>query len=163
MRHHLRSTSVVDEVVADMGVPIGARSAGHCLASAFNGPQRDPYLRVAVWRREFLNGLALTISAEKVHPSVRAGGIALQHLFDETHRLDVLAPIDRRAEAQAGNGIGERDLVRRLPLMFAANRGFGSRLARREVLFDRHADRRQAKTVFANAVQELYDRADLEG
>ena len=144
-----------------------ARSAGEPLrgrlAGALDRPQRDPHLRVSARRREFLDRLALSIAAEEVHPSVRAGGIALQDLLDQTHRLDILAPIDRGAQAQAGDGIGHRHLVGRLPLVLAANRRFRGRLLRREVLLDRRANRRQPKTVLADPMQELDDGGDVEG
>ena len=154
---------LIDEVVADVGGPIGGRSAGGRLAGAFDRPQRDPHLRVSARRRELLDRLALSIATEEVHPSVRAGRIALQHLLDQADRLDVLAPVERGAEAQAGNGIGHRHLVGRLALVFAANRRFRGRLLRREVLLDRRADRRQPKTVLADPMQELDDRGDVEG
>ena len=154
---------LIDEVVPDVGGPIGGRSAGGRLAGAFDRPQRDPHLRVSVRRGELLDRLALPIAAEEVHPSVRAGGIALQDLLDQAHRLDILAPVERRAEAQAGDGVGHRHLVGRLALVLAANRRFRGRLLRREVLLDRRTDRRQPKTILAEPMQELDDRGDVEG
>ena len=119
-----------------MGDPFVGRLAG-----AFDRPQRDPHLSVTARCRELLDGLTLPIPAEEVHPAVCTGGIALQDVLDQTDRLDVLAPVERGAEAQAGDGIGHRDLVGRLPLVFAANRRFRGRLLCREVVFDRRADR----------------------
>src|SRR5206468_442491 len=106
--------------------------------------------------------LALSISAEEVHPSVRAGGVAPQDLLDQAHRLHVLAPIERGTEAQAGNGVGDRHLIGGLTLVFAANRRFRSRVLRREVLFDRRADRRQPQTILTKSMQELNDRGEAE-
>ena len=120
----------IDEVIADVGGPVGGRSAGCRLARAFDRPERDPHLRVAARRRQFLDRLALSIATEEVHPSVRACRIALQDVLDQTHGLDVLAPIERRTEPQAGNGVGDRHLVGGLPLVLAANRGFRGRLLR---------------------------------
>ena len=157
------ATPLIDEVVPDVGGPIGGRSAGGRLAGAFDCPQSDPHLRVSARRRELLNRLALSISTEEVHPSVRTGGIALQCVLDQTHGLDILAPIEGGAQAQAGNGIGHRDLVGRLPLMLAANRRFGGRLLRREVLLDRRPDRRQPETILAEPMQELDEVGDVEG
>ena len=133
------------------------------LPGALDRLQRDPHLRVSGRGRQLLDRLALPVAAEEVHPSVRAGGIALQHLLDQADRLEILAPVERRAEAQARNRIGHRHLVGRLALVFAANRRFRGRLLRREVLLDRRADRRQPETVLADPMQQLDDRGDVEG
>ena len=154
---------VIDEVVADMGGSIAERSAGGRLAGALDRPQRDSHLSVSARRGEFLNRLALSIPAEEVHPSIRAGGIPLQHLFDQADRLDILAPINGGTEAQAADGIGHRDLVCGLPLMLAANRRFRGCFPRRQVFLDRRTDGRQAKTVLADPMQDLDDGGDLEG
>ena len=154
--------SRIDKVIPDVGRTVGDRSAHHRLSRTLNGLERHLQLRLSGRRRELFDRLTLPIAAEEVHPSVRAGRIALQDLLDETHRLDVEAPVDRRAEAQAGDGVGHRHLVGRLPLMFAANRGFRCRLLRRQVLLDGRADRRQLKTIFADPMQELDDIRDVE-
>ena len=99
----------------------------------------------------------MPVPAEKVHPSIRARGVALQHLFDEAHAFDVLLPVERGAEAKARDGIRHGDLGDPLALVFAANRVFRGRLRRHQVFLDRHADGRQAKTIFANAMKQLDD------
>src|SRR5207247_9525230 len=101
----------------DWGGRLSGRSAGGRLAGTFDCPQSDPHLRVSARRRELINRLALSISTEEVHPSVRTGGIALQCVLDQTHGLDILAPIEGGAQAPAGDGIGHRGLVGSPPLM----------------------------------------------
>ena len=71
-------------------------------------------------------------------------GIALQHLLDEADRLDVLLPVERRAQAQARDGVGHRDLRHALALVLAANGLLGRRVPRREVVVHGDANRRQA-------------------
>ena len=93
---------------------------------------------------ELFDGAALRVAAQEVHAAVRARGIALQHVFDEADRLDVLRPVERRAEAEAGHRVRHRDLRDALPLVLAANRLLGGRLPRREVVVDGDANRRQA-------------------
>ena len=56
------------------------------------------------------------IAAQKVHARVGARRIALQHLFDQADRLDVLLPVERRAQAQARDRVGDRDLRNALTL-----------------------------------------------
>ena len=156
------ATPPIDQVIADVGGRSADRAAGGRLACAFDRLQGDPHLRVAARRGELLDRLALPISAEEVHPPVGAGGIALQHLLDQAHRLDILAPVERGAEAQARDRIGDRHLVGGLPLVLAANRRFRGRLLRREMRLDRRADRRQPEAILTNPMQQLDDRGDIE-
>ena len=152
----------IDQVVSHVRGPIRGRSGGGRLARAFDRPQSDAHLGVAARRRQLLHGPPLAIAAEKIHLPVRAGRIALQHLFDQAHRLDVLAPVDRRAHAQAGDGVRDRHLRGRLTLMFVANHRLRGRGLRREVRLDRRADRRQTQAVLADAMQKLDDRCDVK-
>ena len=102
---------LVDEVVADVRGPIGGcplAAACRALSTAFSATRN---CASPLGARELFDGLALPIAAEEVHPAVGAGGIALQHLFDQADRLEVLAPVERGAQTQAGDGIGDRDLV----------------------------------------------------
>ncbi len=140
-----------------MGGAIARGSFDSGLASALDRAQGDAHLCVPVRRGEFLHGLALPIAAEEVHAPIRARRIALQHMLDQTDRLDVLPPIERREEPQAGDGIRHRHLVGRLPLMLAANRRFGRCVLRGEAFLDGRADRRQAEAVLADAMQQLDD------
>ena len=145
-----------------MGRPIGRRSADDGLPRAFDGSESDAHLRVAARRRELLDGLALPVAAEKIHAAVRAGRIALKHLFDEAHRLEVLAPVERRAETETADRVCDGYLVGRLPLMLAANGRFHRRPLRHEVVLDRRANRRQLNAVLADTMQELHDCGDAE-
>ena len=51
--------------------------------------------------------------------AVDPGRVALQHALDQAHRLEVLAPVEGRAQAQAGDHVGHRDLGRGLALVLA--------------------------------------------
>jgi hypothetical protein len=57
-----------------------------------------------------LDRVPLLVAAEKIHPAVDAGGVGAQRLVDQAHALDELAPVDFRAQPQAGDRIGDRDL-----------------------------------------------------
>ena len=143
----------------DTDVRGGARSrlARRALPRALDGLERHANLRLAFRFRELLNRLALAIAAEKIHLRVDAGRVAAQHVFDEADRLDVLTPVDGRAQPQAGDRVGHRGLARRLPLMLGADDVFGHRVALEHVHFERGAQRRSAHVVFAGAVQHLHD------
>ncbi len=69
----------------------------------------------------------------------------------------------RRAQAQARDGVGDRDLRHALALVLGANRVLGRRAARdARCVVDRGADRRQPQAVLAHAVQQLHDERDVE-
>ena len=87
------------------------------------------HLAFAAWHRQFLDGAALLVPAQKVHAFVRACGIALQHPFNQADRLDVLPPIQRCAQTEAGHGVRHRDLGDALALVLAANALFGCRVS----------------------------------
>ncbi len=119
-------------------------------------------MRLAARRRERLDGLPLLIATQEVHPRVRPGRVALQNLLDQAHRLEILAPVERGAETQTVDGVGDGNLRGGLPLVFAANRCFRGRLLRRKMLLDGRPDGRQPQTVLAHAMQELDDVRDAE-
>ena len=95
------------------------------LARGFDRLQRDADLRLAAGLGELFDGLPLAIAAQEVHARVDAGGVAAQHVVDQADRLDVLPPVDGRAQAQAGDGVGDRGLAGRLALMLDAHDLFG--------------------------------------
>ena len=62
---------------------IGNRPAHDRLPGALDGLERHPHLRLSARGRELLDRLTLPVAAQEVHSSIRAGGIALQHLLDQ--------------------------------------------------------------------------------
>src|SRR5712692_5278658 len=99
-----------------------ARSAGDPLAAAWRALSTalSATRTCASPLGSLLHRAALSIAAEEIHPSIRARGIALEDVLDQTHRLDVLAPVERGAEAQTRDGVRHRHLVGRLPPVLAA-------------------------------------------
>ena len=94
--------------------------------------------------------------------AVGAGRIALQHALDEAHRLEVLAPVEGRAQAQARDDVRHGDLRRGLALMLAPDRVLGGHLLDGEVRVDGGADGGEARAVLAQALEELDDEARVE-
>ncbi len=144
------------EVIADVRRGL-LRFDGRVLARGFDRLQRDADLRLAAGFGELFDGLPLAIAAQEIHARVHAGGVAAQHVVDEADRLDVLPPVDRRAQAQAGNGIGDRGLAGRLALMLDPHHLFGHGVPGDEVRLERGAQRRAPHVVLARAVQHLHD------
>ena len=136
---------------------IAHRVGVRALPRALHGAKRDADLRFARWRSQFLDRLAQAIAAEKIHRAIGAGRIALQHFFDQADGLEVVAPVERRTQVQAGQRIGNGHLRRRLPLMFAADGVFRGQVVRAQVLFDGDLQRRQVQTVFAHSLQDPHD------
>ena len=123
-KRHVRlevGAALADQVVADMAGAPGVAGLGR-LACALDGAQGDAELPFAGAVGQVLDRLAIAVPAQEVHPPVDAGRIALEHPLDETRRLEVLAPVERRDEAQAGDDVGDRDLRGRLALVLAADR-----------------------------------------
>ena len=101
------------------------------------------------------------IAAQEVHAPVGAGRVALQHPFDQADGLDVILPVQRRAEPQARHRVGHRHLRDALPLVLAADGLLGGRVPQREVVVHGDANRRQPKPVLAHAVQQLDDEGGV--
>jgi hypothetical protein len=106
----------------------------------------------SAWR-----GAALLVAAVEVHQPVRPGGILLQHVLDQTGGFHELAPVEPRAQAQARDGVGHRDLRHGLATMLRAHGVVGREAARLQVRVDRVPDRMKAMSVFRSAVQQLGD------
>ena len=146
--------ALADQVVADMCGAVGHRTSFCSLAGAFNRAQRHADLRLAGRRHQLLDGLALAITAQEVHRAVHAGRIALKHLFHAADRLEVVAPVERRAETQACQNIGHRHLGGCLSLMFRPDRVFRCHPAVAQVSLDRGVQRREAEPVLAHSLQQ---------
>ncbi len=151
-----------DQVIADVRAAVGDAVARRALAGAFERAQRDAELRLAAGRRERFDGAALTIAAQEIHAAVDAGRIAAQRLFDRADRFEIFAPVEHRAEAQAGDGVRHRDLGHGLSLMHFADRVLGAALPGREMFLDRCADGSEAQPVLADAMEQLDQRRYLE-
>ena len=122
-----------DQVVADVRVA-GVRSLHVRLARTLDAFQREQQLSFAGRHGELLDGVAIPVAAAEVHPAVDARRIALEHLLDEAHALEELAPIECRNQAQAANQVGHAGLFGRLMLSFCPDGvldGLAARLQRR--------------------------------
>ena len=126
------------------------------LPRGLDGLERDPDLRFRDRLGELFDGAALAIAAQEIHPRVGARRIAPQRVFDEADALDVLAPVDRRAQAQAGDGVGDRRLAGGLALLLGADDVLGHQAAAGQVPLERGAQRRSPHIVFARAMQHLH-------
>jgi hypothetical protein len=132
----------IDQVIADVSRPVARRFTRGRLAGAFDGFECDAHLPFAAPRRQLLDRLPLLIAAQEIHARVGTRGIALEHLFDQAHRLDVLLPVEGGAEPETGDGIRHRDLGHSLTLVLVPNRVFRGGVKQRQVIVNSHADRR---------------------
>ena len=151
-----------DEMVADVGRPARAAALAG-LARALHRPEGHPELAVPGAVGQVLHGLAVAVAAQEVHPPVDRGRVPLQHSLDEAHRLEVLAPVEGRREAEARDDVRDGDLRRRLALVLAADRLLRDRLPQGEMRVHGVAHRREARAVLAHTLQELHHerRVDL--
>ncbi len=131
-------------------------------SGALDGAQGDPVLRLAgiglaAPPRQILDGMTVAVAAGEVHARVDSCRVAPQDLLRPADLLDEDAPIERRAEAQAGDGVGGGDLIGSLTLVLFAHRILGRRAVRRESLVDRGGEGGEARVELAHAVPQLRD------
>ena len=142
---------------------VAHRPGFRSLTGALYRSQCDAHLGFTGRRSQFLDRLALAVAAQEIHRTVHAGGIALKHLLDETDRFEVVAPVERRTQAQAGQDIGHGYLSRRLTLVLIPDRIFGRHLLGVHVLLDDGVERRQAQAILAHSLQQADDVRDVGG
>ena len=157
------AAAVADQMVANVCGAIGHRAGFRRLTRAFNRAKRNPDLRLARRRGELFHCLPFAIAAEEIHRAVDPGRIALQHLLDEADGLEVVAPVERRAQAQARQHVGHRHQRRGLPLVLVSDRVFRRHLTGAQMLFDRRVQDRKARAVLARSLQEPDDGGRVEG
>ena len=107
------------------------RSLGN-LTCALDAAQRDAHLRFACRLRQLFDRLAIAIAAAEIHQAVHSGRVALEHLFDEAHALEELAPVERLHQTQAANQVRDRRLLRGLVLPFRADHVLDRLTSRRQ-------------------------------
>ena len=71
------ASASVDQVIAHVGGTIRRRSKGRRLAGALDRAQGDTHLGVAARRGQLFDRLPLPVTAQKIHPSVRARRVTL--------------------------------------------------------------------------------------
>ena len=159
---HLESAAALaDQVVPDVAGGFGdAAGFGH-LAGALDRAACDPQLRFAARLRELFHRLAVAVATEEIHAGVDPGRILLEDAFDEAHRFEVLAPVQRRAEPEAGDDVGHRDLSRCLSAVLGADGVLGAHLLRVEAGIDGNAQAGQMDSVLAQPLEQLHDEGGV--
>ena len=153
--------TLADQVVPDVSGSPGRSELGR-LTGAFDGAERDAELGFAGRLGQILNRVPVTIAAQKIHAAVHPGRVALEHLLDEADLFDVIGPIQRRAQAEAGDGVGDGDLGRGLAGMVGADGFFSGRPVFAEARFHRGPERRHHRPVLADPLQQLDDVRRVE-
>ena len=118
-----------DQVVADVRRLVGDPRVLGGLTGAFDGAQSDAHLCLAGRLRQLLHRVPIAVTAGKVHPRIDPGRIPPQDLLHRADPLHEAAPVEGRAEPEAGHRVAGGDLVGRLALAFAANLLLGRRPA----------------------------------
>jgi len=146
-----------DQVIAHVRGAVRGPAPLAGLARAFHGAQRDTDLGFARRFGQLFHRVAVAIAAEEVHAAVHARGIAPQHLLDQADALEVLRPVVGATEAQAGDGVGDRDLRGGLALVLGADRILRRHALGGEAFFDGGAHRSHERSVLAHALQQPHD------
>ncbi len=151
-----------DQVVADMRPAGVAAQLLRRLPRALDGAQRDPHLGLAARVRECLDRVPVAIAAHELHTAVHSGRIASQDLLDQADVLDVVVPVERGAQPEAGNGVAHRNVVHRLSLMLGAH-GVLDRGARGIQAFLQLLSQFGGTCAeFAHALQQLVHERDVQ-
>jgi len=127
-------------VSQDVSGAIAGRVFRRGRTRAFHRPPSGVQLRLAGRLCQFFDRLPLAIPAQEVHPRVDAGGVVAQRLIHEADGFEVLAPVERRAQAKARHRVGNRHLRRGLSLMLLAYRAVDGGLANLKMRVERRAD-----------------------
>ena len=131
------------------------------LPRALDALQREQQLPLAGRHRQLLDGVAIPVAAAEVHPAVDAGRVALEHLLDEAHAFEELAPVERRDQAEAADQVGHAGLFGRLVLAFRSDRVLDRLSARRqrglELLVQPRRDRAERARALKQARDERSD------
>ena len=103
-----------------------------------------------------LDRAPIRVSGQKVHPAVRAGGIPQKDLLDVADAFEEAAPIQRRAESEARDRVGHRDLIGGLSLSLDANRIFRGHTPGRQPGIDLFAHANSTGSVLADALEHSH-------
>src|SRR4030042_7097881 len=60
--------------------------------------------------RDLLHGVTVAITGGKIHLAVASARILTQHLLDNAHPLDELAPVHRSQKSEAADAVADGDL-----------------------------------------------------
>ena len=143
-----------DQVIANVRRAVVGRLPLGDLARALHAAQRHAQLRLAAGLRKFFHGLPVPIAALEVHGAIHGGGIALQHLLDQADALEVQRPVQRRAEAEAGDRVADRHLPHGQGLVFSADGILGRHALRGEARLDLRTHGRHEGSVFTHALKQ---------
>ena len=105
--------------------------------------------------------MAIVISGGKSHPAVNIGGVLTQLLFDDAHRLDEFAPVDRAQAAKTADAVADRHLVGGLLLRFRLDHLLDRTAAFGKPVLDPRQRERQHRDLSLQTPRELgHERAD---
>ena len=106
--------------------------------------------------------MPVAVAALELHAPVDTGGIAPEDLLDQADGFDVLVPVQRRAEPQAGDGVAHREVVHRLPLILGPDGVFHRGAGSFEPLFQLLPEPGRAGPVLAHALEQLAHEGDVK-
>ncbi len=146
-------TAAADQVIPDVRAAVVGRLRPN-LPCPLDRFECQPELRVARRLGQLFHRVPVPVPASEVHAAVHAGGIPLQHLFDEADLLEEFTPVERGDQAQAADEIRHRGLFGGLMAAFGANRIFDRLAACRESGVEITPHHRRHRAVLPGALQQ---------
>ena len=114
-------------------------------------------LAVQATSREAFHHVSILVARGEVHRGIDACRIVAQHLLDNAHRFDELAPVHRRQGAQAANAVADGHLVGGLLLCLQLHQILDALPGFHQPVFDPVERHRQRGALSLQAAAELGD------
>ena len=135
------------------GDRIGRRSGLACRDTELDRRPGDIDLRSFGAAGEFLDGMAIAVTAGEVHRAEEAS--LAQHGVCRRNNFDELRKVHGRVQAHAGDDVADGDRHRRLALVFLADDLFSRGVVAGEALVDPDQRRRHRGIVLAQPLHQL--------
>ncbi len=99
--------------------------------------------------------MPVAIARREIHAGIGAGRVFAKNLLDQADALEEQRPVDRRQQPHRGDDVADRDLVRGLALVLAAEHGLGRVVLGLEGRLQRLPGRGGGRRLVAQPLQEL--------
>jgi len=155
--------ALVDQVVPDVRRPVCAALPGCTRPRQLDGAARYRVLGESADPCDFLDDVAVAVTAREIHRDVGGARVRAQGLLDHAHGLDELAPVHRPEKAQTADAVAYRDLVGRLLLVAGAHQLLDAQAGLGQLLLDPRQRQGQCEALSLQAAREFRNEGAVIG
>ncbi len=153
---------VADEVVADVRARgLRRRPRGRVGGQPQRAARHFQFVRAGALR-DALDDVAVAVARVEVHARVDARRVFAEQRIDEAHRLEEVAPVERREQPHRGDDVADGDLGGGLPLVFEVDGLLGGEPALVQPALQPVEDGHERRVLVAQALRELDDEGAVE-